>query len=93
MRRLIHSPIPARSCLLAVLVAGLALGMTTESWAQQPELLPLPDVELREGVEPGVQEVFPQLLETLDQLTADSNADSTQLAGAYGELGRAALYY
>ncbi len=67
--------------------------MTTESWAQQSELLPLPDVELTEGVEPGVQEVFPQLLETLDQVTTDSSADSTQLAGAYGELGRAALYY
>jgi len=48
---------------------------------------------LVEGVEAGVEEVFPELREAIDRLMEDESASSRELAEAFGELGRAALYY
>jgi len=93
MHRAVYPPFSSPASLLALFIVGLALGLSSPSSAQQPELLPLPEVELVEGVEAGVQEVFPQLLETIERLMADESASGRQLAEAFGDLGRAALYY
>jgi len=50
-------------------------------------------VELVEGVESGVREIFPELRERIEELLADGAADQSELAVAYGALGRAALFY
>ena len=93
MHRRIEISFTNRAGLLALAVLGLALGLTSSAAAQLPDLLPIPDVELTEDVESGVQEVFPQLRQAIDQLEANSGTTASQLAEAYGELGRAALYY
>jgi len=93
MHRRIEISSANRAGLLALAVLGLALGLTSSAAAQLPDLLPIPDVELTEDVESGVQEVFPQLRQAIDQLEANSGTTASQLAEAYGELGRAALYY
>ena len=86
-------PFANRFALPTLLAVGLAILLTSPVAAQQPELLPIPEVELTEDLEAGVQEVFPQLLEAIDQLTADAATESSRLGAAYGDLGRAALYY
>ena len=93
MRKRIDISICVRAGLLALFIQGLALGLPSSSAAQVPELLPIPEVELTADVESGVREVFPQLREAIDQLEAESGTKPSQLAEAYGELGRAALYY
>ena len=93
MHRRIEISSANRAGLLALVVLGLALGLTPFAAAQLPDLLPIPEVELTDDVESGVQEVFPQLREAIDQLEANSGTNASQLAEAYGELGRAALYY
>ncbi len=93
MHRRVEISSTNQAVLLALAVLGLALGLTSSAAAQLPDLLPIPDVELTEDVESGVQEVFPQLRQAIDQLEANSGTTASQLAEAYGELGRAALYY
>ncbi len=79
--------------MLTLFLLGLSFVWPSSSSAQQPDLLPIPDVEPADDVESGVLEVFPQLREAIDQLTASGIEEGSQLAAAYGELGRAALYY
>lgn len=93
MHRRIEISSANRAGLLALVVLGLALGLTSSAAAQLPDLLPIPDVEFTEDVESGVQEVFPQLRQAIDQLESASGTNASQLAEAYGELARAALYY
>lgn len=93
MIRLRLSPFSDRGGWLALFVLAMVVGFSSPSSAQLPELLPIPDVELTGDVESGVREVFPQLRASIDQLVADGGADASRLAEAYGELGRAALYY
>lgn len=93
MHRRIEISSTIRAGLLALVIVGLALGLASSADAQLPDLLPIPDVEFTDDVESAVQEVFPQLREAIDQLEANSGTNASQLAEAYGELGRAALYY
>ena len=94
MHRTFDPQFATRPRLSSPLIAGLTMvALASVSSAQQPELLPIPEVEMVEGVEAGVEEVFPQLRETIDRLMADDSVSSRQLAEAFGELGRAALYY
>ena len=93
MREMICRPFPFRSLGSALFVVGLTLVPVSSLSAQLPELLPIPAVELSGDAESGVQEVFPQLLQTIDQLRSSGGATPNELGEAFGELGRAALYY
>jgi len=56
-------------------------------------LRPLPDLDLVEGVEPAVIEIFRQGRAGVEELLSQPDLDEARLAEAYGELGRAAVYF
>ena len=53
----------------------------------------MPDVELVEDSEPAVLEIFSEGRAGLEEILSRPDLDETRLAEAYGELGRAAVYF
>jgi tetratricopeptide (TPR) repeat protein len=71
-----------------VVVSGSAL------WAAEPEsdLLPIPEIEMA-GVQEDVRAVVQTARVRIDEIAAEPEATTQQLAFAYGELGRAGISY
>ena len=74
-------------------VSFLLVGAATASTEATPTgILPLPEVDLA-AYDPDIRALIESGIDRVEALRQDAPADTGSLAPAYGELGRAALYY